>query len=100
MQVMDGASFPTSPDNWRKAEVIVNDSDFDKLMAEWGVDPASVAVLQRFQVLSNLAQGLLLRRMYEMGGLDQSEVQVLAGRIKTAREQLQAALQGSPAASS
>lgn len=96
MQVMDGASFPTSPDHWRKAEVIVGDDDFAQLMVEWEVDPALVSVSIKYLILSNLAQRLLTHRMYELGGLSAEEAQVLNARINEERSKLRVKMQGLP----
>lgn len=99
MQVMDGASFPTSPDHWRKAEVIVGDADFAQLMVEWDVDSATVSISQKYLILSNLAQRLLTHRIYELGGLSAEEAQVLNTRINDERRKLRVKLQGQPAGS-
>lgn len=94
MRVMEGASFPTSPDHWNKVEVEVDDADFDRLCIEWGVHGvvSEVSETVRFQILSNLAQGMLLIRMHALGGLSQQEVVDVAARLRAERERLRAGL--------
>ena len=91
MRVMEGASFPTSPDHWRKVEVVVDDADFDRLCTEWCIY-GEVSETVRFQILSNLAQGMLLIRQHAMGGLSQQEVADVAAQLRAERERLRAGL--------
>jgi len=88
---MEGASFPTSPDHWRKVEVEVDDADFDRLCTEWRIC-GEVSETVRFQILSNLAQGMLLIRMHALGGLSQQEVADVAAQLRAERERLRAGL--------
>lgn len=100
MQVMEGSSFPTSTDHWRKLEIQVDDADFDRLMREWGITERAVELVSqtaRFQVLSNHAQGMVLVRMAALAALPQEALAAEAQRIKAERERLQAHLTGASA---
>jgi len=93
MKVMEGASFETDSGRWRKLEVEVDDADFERLWIEWaaprgGVAPASV----RYQVLANLAQGMLVFRQYQAGGMSREEAEPEIQRIRDERERLKSAL--------
>ena len=93
MKVMEGASFETDSGRWRKLEVEVDDADFERLWIEWGahrggVAPASV----RYQVLANLAQGMLVTRQYQAGGMPREEAMQEVERIRVKRELLKSAL--------
>jgi len=93
MKVMEGASFETDSGRWRKLEVEVDDADFERLWIEWGaprggVAPASV----RYQVLANLAQGMLVTRQYQVGGMSRAEAMQEVERIRVKRELLKSAL--------
>jgi hypothetical protein len=93
MKVMEGASFETDSGRWRKLEVEVDDADFDRLWAEWGAPRGGVALASvRYQVLANLAQGMLVTRQYQVGGMSREEAMQEAKRIHDERERLKSAL--------
>ncbi len=92
MQVMEGASFPTTPEHWRKLEVSVNDEDFVRLCTEWDVSHVSATEAQRFRALANLAQRLLLQRMMALGGVSREEAQTEARRVTAERDKIRAEL--------
>lgn len=93
MKVMEGASFETDSGRWRKLEVEVDDADFERLWAEWGVPRGGVAPASvRYQVLANLAQGMLVTRQYQAGGMPREEAMQEAKRIHDERERLKSAL--------
>jgi hypothetical protein len=93
MKVMEGASFETDSGRWRKLEVEVDDADFERLWAEWGAPRGGVALASvRYQVLANLAQGMLVTRQYQAGGMSRDEASHEAKRIHDERERLKSAL--------
>ena len=93
MKIMEGASFEADDGRWRKLEVEVDDADFERLWAEWGAPPCGFASASvRYQVLSNLAQGMLVTRQYQAGGMSRDEASHEAKRIHDERERLKSAL--------
>jgi len=93
MKVMEGASFETDDGRWRKLEVEVDDADFERLCVEWGASRGGVAPASvRYQVLANLAQGMLVTRQYQAGGMSRDEASHEVKRIHDERERLESAL--------
>lgn len=91
MRIMEGSSFPTDDNRWHKLEVEVNDTDLEKLAAEWGVpDLAQVSTSDRYTMLVNLARSLLLARVSQLGGLSQDDLRAEVASIRQQRERLQA----------
>ncbi|MFA7264780.1 MAG: hypothetical protein WC054_00470 [Candidatus Nanopelagicales bacterium] len=66
MRVVEGSSLELGDGSWVKPEVELDSSDFEKLMAEWGVSESlfdSIPLILRYEVLSALARVLIWKRL-------------------------------------
>jgi hypothetical protein len=63
MQIEEGTSFELSDGTWSRPAVTLNDSDFARLMSEWGV-PAekadSISLRGRYTILSTMGQYIMV----------------------------------------
>ncbi len=94
MRVTEGTSFELSDGSWQKPEIELGDEDFDRAMAEWGVDSdrvASLPLTARYSLMSALARLMLVERQLSAKKLDERWLKEEGGPM---RESVVTELQG------
>lgn len=73
MRVTEGTSFEQSDGSWCKPEVELDDSDFERVVVEWGLTEAQVSnmpLLTKYKILSAQARMLLVFRQIQAKATD------------------------------
>ena len=99
MIVTESVSYARIDGSWNKIEVGVDDGDYERLMSEWGVDPAVPAQSLRHQVLALQAEMFVFTRMVAARAHDDQWVanekgawqQQILAKAKALREKLRGA---------
>jgi hypothetical protein len=75
MRVSEGTSFENVDGTWSKPEIELDDSDFDRIMAEWGIPAeraASLPIQIRYQVLARIGQLFIANNQFQARKNDKS----------------------------
>ena len=67
MRVLRGGSAENSSGRWVKFDVELDESDYQKLLIENGLDDSEVSTIQKFKLLVKYAELLVTDRMESLG---------------------------------
>lgn len=67
MRVLRGGSAENSSGRWVKFDVELDESDYQKLLIENGLDDSIVSTIQKFKLLVKYAELLVTDRMESLG---------------------------------
>lgn len=93
MRVHEGTSYEMSNGTWQKPEVELDDADFERAMAEWGVEEqraSRLPLLLKYSLLSALGRQMLISHQIQSRLKDEHWVQTEgAAQYKAVGEELQ-----------
>lgn len=83
MRVLRGGSAENKSNRWVKFDVELDESDYQQLLVENGLDPSDLTVIQKFNLLVKYAELLVTVRMESLGAVGDSSSAELLQELKT-----------------